>query len=269
MGCTEVKSRKYQTRKSPPVHAGDCKGETKTGKDGEYLSKPDARGVYKWIKTRKAGKPAKNTKKTKNTNEYIIWDNFTAPFKVKVNGNRVAIYKTPTFTGLHEIESTDYTVLVKELTVSGVYPGTDPRDPIICPEQKDCESQWFAGETVLLHLSGNRYMFIGRFIYEFTIDDEFEAFYSFMDKNGGQPIVALLGSKYVYLVHTSIQKYIPRELFKGSMTPAEWADAESYYYGHKNFKTGEKWDYSERGHGHFRRDKKLFHKIKNIKVIKV
>ena len=50
MPCSEVKAAKYQTRKSPPFHAKDCKNLTKKGKDGEYVSKPDAKGVYKWVK---------------------------------------------------------------------------------------------------------------------------------------------------------------------------------------------------------------------------
>jgi len=50
MTCTEVKSSKYQTRKSPPFHASDCKGTRKKGKDGDYISKADKKGVYKWVK---------------------------------------------------------------------------------------------------------------------------------------------------------------------------------------------------------------------------
>ena len=49
MSCKQVTDKKYQTRKSPPFHAGDCKGVEKKGKNGTYVSKADARGVYKWI----------------------------------------------------------------------------------------------------------------------------------------------------------------------------------------------------------------------------
>lgn len=64
--CTKVNSKKYQTRKSPPFHARDCKGSVKKGKDGTYVSKADARGVYKWMKVTKGIKSTKNTRK-KNT----------------------------------------------------------------------------------------------------------------------------------------------------------------------------------------------------------
>jgi hypothetical protein len=59
MPCSEIKAAKYQIRKSPPFHAGNCKDLTKKGKDGDYVSKPDAKGIYKWVKksaTRKVGK---------------------------------------------------------------------------------------------------------------------------------------------------------------------------------------------------------------------
>ena len=51
MSCKEVKNSKYQTRKSPAFHATNCKGLTKKGKNGDYVSKANSRGIYKWIKT--------------------------------------------------------------------------------------------------------------------------------------------------------------------------------------------------------------------------
>jgi hypothetical protein len=33
--------------------------------------------------------------------------------------------------------------------------------------------------------------------------------------------------------------YIPRELFKAKMNAAEWANAYAYFYGFKDFETGE------------------------------
>ena len=49
-GCKEIKTEKYQTRKSPPFHAGYCIGQVKKGKDGHYISKEGSNGVYKWVK---------------------------------------------------------------------------------------------------------------------------------------------------------------------------------------------------------------------------
>ena len=57
MKCEEVKTKKYQTRKSPPFHAGKCPEQTKKGKDGTYVSKEVSNGVYRWIRV---GKTRKN-----------------------------------------------------------------------------------------------------------------------------------------------------------------------------------------------------------------
>lgn len=44
-------AKRYKNRPSPPFHAGDYKGETKTGNDGKlYESKADSRGVYRWVR---------------------------------------------------------------------------------------------------------------------------------------------------------------------------------------------------------------------------
>ena len=83
--CKEVKTRKYQTRKSPPFHAKDCKMQQKKGKNGMYISKQNARGTYKWIKI---------TAKTEGK-YYDTHDNGSRPFRVMINGLHVIIYKNP------------------------------------------------------------------------------------------------------------------------------------------------------------------------------
>jgi len=56
MSCKKkVRTQKYLTRKSPPFHAKDCVGKTKTGNDNtEWTSVADKRGIYTWKKTMKA-----------------------------------------------------------------------------------------------------------------------------------------------------------------------------------------------------------------------
>jgi hypothetical protein len=260
MGCTEVKLRKYQTRKSPAFHAGDCKGETKAGKDGDYISSPNSRGVYKWIKTRKANSKNKNKNKNKNSanskSEYIISGGSMHPFKVSVSGKTVTIYKRPPI-DFDYPDPKDYTDVFKTFTAENVYPGTAPCDPNMYLATDSCWSG-NTGNTVLLHISGNKYMYIGDVIYEFTIDDEFEAYYSVLTSNG-MSCPVLLGSRNVYLLGSSIQEYVSRDTFKAPMTPAEWADGEAYYYGFKDIKTGKKTD----------KNKQMSKttKIKNIKMI--
>ena len=48
----EQKTKKYRPRSSPPYSAMDCKGSYKKGNDGAtYISKPDKRGIYRWVKS--------------------------------------------------------------------------------------------------------------------------------------------------------------------------------------------------------------------------
>jgi len=49
--CIEQKTKKYRSRGSPPYSAMYCKGSSKKGNDGAtYVSKPDKRGIYRWVK---------------------------------------------------------------------------------------------------------------------------------------------------------------------------------------------------------------------------
>ena len=65
--CIELKTKKYKSRSSPPYSAMDCKGSTKKGNDGaNYESKPDNRGIYRWVKGVGDGTPKNKTIKRKS-----------------------------------------------------------------------------------------------------------------------------------------------------------------------------------------------------------
>jgi hypothetical protein len=67
--CIEQKTKKYRSRGSPPYSAMDCKGSSKNGNDGAtYVSKPDKRGIYRWVKGDggAAGTPKNKTIKRKS-----------------------------------------------------------------------------------------------------------------------------------------------------------------------------------------------------------
>ena len=230
MSCTEVKTKKYQSRASPPFHAKDCKHLTKKGKNGDYRSSPDAKGVYKWMKTNKTRKVSKGTK------TYDVHDNGNRPFRVEVDGKKVSIYKGTSPKGFN-YGRLDYSTLVKTLTVSAVHVGEST-----CHTSayiQDLCGKSATGNTILLHISGNKYMFVGQEVYEFTMEDDFEAYYSQVGNND-VPYPITLGSKYVYLMLDGDHTYIGRNLFKAKMTAVEWADAYAYYNGYKDFETGER-----------------------------
>lgn len=223
-------STKYQTRKSPPYHAQECRNMTKPGKDGKYVSKADSRGIYKWVKVPQTRKLQKKRKFKKS---YYILDNGTNQFRVEINGKSVEIYNA-VIVG-EDWGDVEYRELVKKVTVEDIYPGKVPTDE----EMKDPArfyEEGNEGNSVVLHIKGNTYMFVGMGIYQFTMDDEIEAYYSYVGSNQ-VPYPVLLGTKYVYFMldHT----YVPRSLFPPTMDKKEWADGYSYYYGMKSIKTGE------------------------------
>jgi hypothetical protein len=225
-----VKSEKYQTRKSPPYHAGDCKDLTKKGKNGEYVSKPDAKGIYKWIKAGAAGKTRKASGKS-----YLIHDNGGRPYKVQVSGKTVEIYKgeyVKKANGSLDYDSMDYSKLLKSLSAEKVYVGKSS-----CGTSADLCGKPAIGNTLLLHLAGKKYMHIGRGITEFTIDDKVDDYFSLVGNND-VPYPILLGTENVYFLLDNA--YYPRSAFTAKMSKLDWEDAYQYYYGFKDMATGEK-----------------------------
>jgi hypothetical protein len=224
MACEEVKTNKYQTRKSPAFHAKDCKGQTKKGKNGQYISKPDAKGTYKWVRVQA-------TRKVKGKH-YDIHDNGNRPFRVYIDGNKVAIYKD-TNTGINPesgkfYTEANYSKLVKELTVKKVYVGKDHRP----------QEAIFAGNSILLHVSGNKYIHVGSSIYEFQMDDTVDKYFSIVG-NSDVPYPVLLGTDNVYFMLEDDHSYLPRDMFPADFTKVQWEDAYVYFYGFKDPLTGE------------------------------
>jgi len=211
MTCTEVKTSKYQTRKSPAFHASDCKGTRKKGKDGDYISKADKKGVYKWIKV-------SETLKRKGKS-YDTLDNGGRPFRVIIDGSTVSIYQ-----GTLNGDIYDYDKLIRSVKVKKVYIGGKKKD---------------LGNSILLHLSGNKYMHIGCEIYEFEMLDSVESYFSIVG-NSDVPYPVLLGTEYVYFMLESEHCYVPRALFSPSMKKSDWEDAYQRYYGYTNPMTNEK-----------------------------
>ena len=266
MVCEEVKSEKYQTRKSPPFHAGHCPGQTKKGKDGDYVSKEDARGVYKWVKA-SAGvgavvKASQTKKAPKGSKAYFIHDNGAKPYKVIVSGKTVEIYKGEyrrkvDDTKAIDYDHMDYDKLVKRLTVKEVHVGKSP-----CIDVADWCGAPTVGNTILLHVSGKKYMHIGHDIFEFTMEDEFDAYYSLVGNND-VPYPVLVGTKYVYFMLDFAT--MPRDAFKAKMGAAEWADAYRYFYGMTDLETGKPVQCIHAGAKHVKCVREREQRYKNIK----
>ena len=194
MSCTEVKTVKYQTRKSPAFHARDCKDQTKEGKDGTpYVSKPDARGVYKWVpvgtQTRK-----QNGKATKGVKTYKIHDNGATPFVVEDDGKGITVFKTVYAKGVYD----KYTIgdQVLQQPYQKIFVGdNDSRLPTF--EKKG----WGKGNSLLVVINPTKLLYIGSRIYTFepVKGDTIQAYYSPVG-NSDVPYPWAVGTTHTYLL---------------------------------------------------------------------
>lgn len=241
MSCKEQKTKKYQSRPSPPFPAQACKGLTKKGKDGTYVSKADARGIYKWVKVGNTLRNAlRNTQKRKGK-VYDVLDNGARPYRVYVDGSTVSIY-----IGKRKNDySYDYDKLVRTIKAKEVHVGGK-------------KSQ--LGNSILVHVSGNHYLYIGHEIYEFQMEDTVDTYFSIVG-NSDVPYPVLLGTENAYFMLDRC--YVPRSEFDPKMTKAEWEDSYQRYYGYTDAMTGEKPSKGIRADGLEKKCKKMkgFHMV--------
>ncbi len=213
MSCVEIKSQKYQTRKSPAYHAKDCKDQVKEGKDGTYESKPDKNGTYKWIKqTRK--QPKKKGVKTYETHY-----NGTTPFLVEDDGKAVTVFKTVYTKGEYE-EYTAGKQVIRQ-PYKKIFIG-DNDLKLIMYERKG----WGKGNTILVQISANKYMYIGDKIYTFepVKGDKIQAYYSPVG-NSDVPYPWAVGTSHTYLMLDAVT--IPTKFIDVNAKDPYWA-----YYGY-------------------------------------
>jgi hypothetical protein len=228
MECKEVMTPKYQNRKSPAYHAGKCAGQTKKGKDGDYISKEGSNGVYKWVKVNTTRKMSSNAK------HYDTHDNGNRPFRIVVGNDgaskKVAIYKDINAGTLKE--EADYSKLIKELTVKEVFVGKSTGNAEGA-DHRPAEADFFKGNSILLHVSSNKYIHVGTSIYEFQMDDEVEQYFSMVGRND-VPYPVLLGTENVYFMLEDDHSYLPRDMLPADLTKTQWEDCYTYFYGWVN-----------------------------------
>lgn len=165
--------------------------------------------------------------KTLKGSIYITDDNGGKPFLVEHNGNKVRLFiKSKKYRDLdfdekeevtHKIKPYKllYTDLVKEYNnVKKFFIG------------RDYSGYKMHGNSVLFELPGNRYVHVGREIYEFTTDEPVEAYHSYMGNND-VPYPVTLTNKDAYFMLDYV--YVPRSEFPKGIN---WNDAYSAFYGH-------------------------------------
>jgi hypothetical protein len=216
MACIEIKTKKYQTRKGPPYHAKDCKGQTKKGNDGkEYVSAVDSRGTYKWVI-----RGARVTQKKKGVKTYKMIDNGGEPFVADVSPSRVEIYRQ-TFKVNGGVEQYVRDKKVVDTPYKKIFIG----DNDLRFDDGQAPKGMYPGNSILICLGKGKYIFAGQEIYSLETKDgeEIMKYYSPVG-NSAVPYPYAVGENYTYFMLD--KETVPNELLNLK------EDAYSQFYGH-------------------------------------
>ena len=271
-------------RQAPSEHAKEfALGERKRGHDGNtWEIIQTTKGVKRWKKVtsrkttrhkrtdkrrssgrrrktrqrhRKKRKTKKVDRKTSSTHKgktYSIHDNMGRPFQVVILGNKVSVYEQPNWKDWESETGKEYTKLIKTFpNVKKIYIGKDRK-----------LGKKFDGNTILLQLSKDKYVYIGDWIYEFVAkDDRIVAYYSQVG-NSDVPYPVALGEKNAYFMlepttrptHGKNRRNVGHGVVPRSVFPpnTDWEDAYMLFYGHEGIEPLKKYA-------------KKFHKMKIIK----
>ena len=245
--CIEQNTKKYRSRSSPPYSAMDCKNSTKKGNDGAtYVSKPDKRGIYRWVKTGAiVGIRSKN--KTSKVSVRMSVDTAKCRYKKSDYGS---INVSKFIRCIHndtlkkQLEGSDKPKLIYEINDNASFPFVvfdynervdiynnhfnettnmcDLKDKLMDIKYEQIfvgdnelnDPYWIfkrgiaKGNTILLQTSKDKYLFIGKGIMSFSTKDgdTIRKFYSPIGGNYDSFPYAV-GDKYVYFLND--KKYAP------------------------------------------------------------
>jgi len=251
---TSKKDSKYENRKSPPVSAQDYPDKIKKGNDGkEYRSEKDKNGIYRWKLYSTLDKYINDpnirlfSHKTKikypAKEHHMIHDNGGRPFYVEILPEEIKIFKAI----LIEYDDNDEYPLIRIFKFfksikdyERVFIGKSPKNEMT--EYSGGFGKGFDGNTILINLKDNMYMFIGGEIYTFKTSEEIVKYVSSVGNND-VPYPCAYTKNYVYLMTEYI--YYPKKLAQGE-------DEYGVYFGHVK---------------DVNLDKKQVHEIANKKII--
>ncbi len=207
MVCNKVTAKRYRTRPGPPYHAADCKGRKLRGNDGRlYVSEADSRGVYRWTRSEASTRSSapttrseasttrssapKATRKNRGRRFEII-DNGGTPFVARVTSGQI------------EVVSEAKNKVVLKTRYQKIFIGDNNlKEPRAAPKGK------YPGNSILIRVSADNYIYIGSEIYGFKSPDTIKEYYSPVG-NSHVPYPYAVGDKYVYFMLDRIA--VPKE----------------------------------------------------------
>lgn len=134
--------------------------------------------------------------KTKGFRKYYILDNGAEPFLMYVRKNQVYIYSNPHEEYDAKNKASLYTKLVKSYKPIKVWIGKSLVNEMTL--FSGGHGKRFNGNSNLLQLSKQKYVYVGIEIIEFTIDDQIVHYYSSVG-NSWVPYPCAYGKKYAYV----------------------------------------------------------------------
>jgi len=164
---------------------------------------------------------------------YMAHDNGGRPFLVYITKKGVFVYKKPG--DKYWIESDDYRKkwtfvepVAKHPKVVKVFVGKSPKTPMT--EFSGGIGPRFDGNSILVNLKGNTYLYIGNSVYQFQTQPG-DAIVEYISPVGNNdvPYPVAIGTKNVYFMLD--QEYVPITKFP-KFDKAVKNSAYSYYYGH-------------------------------------
>ena len=224
--CKNNPKRSYKGNEPSPKGLGYCasgekEGTKMKGKDGNMWIKSKG----KWIKYGKSDKVDKNIHKGYKT--YLTHCNFQKPFLVAVKNKNVKVYKIgDEFENQEYVWKHYYTKLVKEYNVKKVFIGKSLKNEMTLFSKG--YGKKFDGNTVLLELPGNKYVYIGCNIYEFTGKDKILSYMSPVGNNN-VPYPFAIGEENVYFMLDKV--YVPLKYIE-AVSKMEMTGLYPYFYEH-------------------------------------
>ncbi len=231
--CIKDKTKSYKGTEPSPKGLGYCAhsedvGTIKKGNDGNKWIIVNVKNIKRWIKYNK--KISKNNKKeikkddkvnslkTKltqnneiykeikknygNYKTYFIHFNGGRPYLVYIKNNDIIIYsidKNKIDISLYEDDENKnkwmYINLVKKYKAKEIFIGKSPLIPMT--NFSGGYGKYFDGNTILLLLNNNNYVYISNYIEEFSINDKIEKYYSFVGNND-VPYPIAISKKNIY-----------------------------------------------------------------------
>ena len=172
---------------------------------------------------------------------YFTHENGGRPFLVYLGPNGVSVYKTSDQHYIredeHDWENVDnnkwmYIQLISNYKPAITFLGTSSLTEMT--EFSGGHGEKFDGNTFLLYIDQNNYVFIGYEIYEFKADDIISEYYSPVGNND-VPYPVAIGEENVYFMLD--RQYIPIDKFDVFDIDVK-LDAYSYFYGHSGNNLG-------------------------------